>query len=359
MDDLHGRHREPENSHGTYNRGELERKGTSSLHPAGMHEIEYPIGQSMISPLQPDERGFSLLELMASIAVLLVIAGGVFSAMSYYQRYYQRTQLTTDMHDDARSAIDLITQEVGQAGLLPSVASPTTTLNGAVVLSALSQSVVLTSAANVFVGENLLVDVGANQEMVTVTAVSSNTVTGIFLKSHITGAPVNTIGIFPQGVLSSSTANQLRLFGDINADGTLVYVEYNCNNQSPGPGTLTRSITPISAVTKNASSVLIDNVMPNASGTACFQISSFTLSGFTFVNQVGVTLTVQSPSRDPVTKQFLTITKEALNIVPRNVQMGLTMANGGVTDRLQVTPPGIPIYIENRAKRWRVKGWLC
>ena len=297
-----------------------------------------------------NESGFSLLELLASISILVVIAAGVFSALSYYLGAYQRTQLTVDIHDTTRSAIDLMTQEIGQAGLLSSTSSSQlTTLSAAVTAGAASQSVAVASTANLFVGEKLMVDIGSNQEVVPITAISSNNISGIFGKSHISGTSVNATGVFPQGVLSTSTANQLQLVGDINGDGTLVYVEYNCNNQSPGPGTLTRSITLISAASKNASSVLVDNVMPNPGGTACFQFPSplptATLAGttYTFVPQVGVTLTVQSSSRDPVTGSFLTITKQALDLVPRNVQMGLALGNAGIANLLQPTPSSVPM----------------
>ena len=74
----------------------------------------------MLEARRKNESGFSLLELLASISILLVIAAGVFSALSYYLGAYQRTQLTVDMHDTTRSAIDLMTQEIGQAGLLSS-----------------------------------------------------------------------------------------------------------------------------------------------------------------------------------------------------------------------------------------------
>ena len=294
-------------------------------------------------------RGFSLLELLASISILLVIAAGVFSALAYYLGAYQRTQLTADMHDTTRSAIDLMTQEIGQAGLLSSSSSQLTTLSAAVTASATSQNASLTSTAGLFVGEKLTMDIGSNQEVVAITAVSSTGVSGIFGKSHANGASVNALGVFPQGVLSTSTANQLQLVGDINGDGTLVYVEYNCNNQAPGPGTLTRSITLISAASKNASSVLVDNVMPNPGGTACFQYPSTlptaTIAGttYTFVPQVGVTLTVQSSSRDPVTGSYMTITKQALNLVPRNVQMGLNLGNAGIANLLQPKPSSVPM----------------
>jgi prepilin-type N-terminal cleavage/methylation domain-containing protein len=301
----------------------------------------------MARALPQHEIGFSLLELMVSTAVLTVIAGAAFGAMSYYQGTYQRTELTADMHDTTRSAIDLMAQEIGQAGLLSSGSIQLTTLVATVTGGTATQSVSLASTTGIFVGEKLLVGIGSSQELVAVSAVTSTSVTSIFAQSHANGAVVNALGVFPQGVLSTSNANQLQLVGDINDDGTLVYVEYNCNNQSPGPGTLTRSITPITAVAKNQSSILVDGVMPNPGGTPCFQYPSPlpAAGGFTFVPQVGVTLTVQSPSRDPVTGQYLTVTKQALDLVPRNVQLGLNLANAStpVTDRLQPTPPGVPI----------------
>lgn len=292
------------------------------------------------------ENGFTMLELMISVAIFLIVASGVFGGLGFYMRSYQRTQLTVDMHDTLRSAVDLMAQEIGQAGLLSAKNSQITTLGAAVATG--TQTVAFASASSIFVGEKLMVDTGFNQELVTVTNVSSNNVTAVFALSHASGTAINAIGVFPQGVLSTSSANQLQLVGDIKGDGTLVYIEYNCNNQAPGPGTLTRSITPISSATKNAPAILLDKVMPNPGGTACFQYPSPlpTASGFTFVPLVGVTMTVQSSTLDPFSGTYLNITEQALDLAPRNVQMGLVMASATptpLTTRLQPTPPGIPI----------------
>src|SRR5260370_31361524 len=62
------------------------------------------------------EKGFSLLELIVSTVIMLVVAGGAFGALNYYQKTYQRTEISADMHDNLRSATDLIIQEAGQAG---------------------------------------------------------------------------------------------------------------------------------------------------------------------------------------------------------------------------------------------------
>ena len=288
---------------------------------------------------QRAERGFSLLELTVSTVVMLIVAGGAISALNYYQKTYQHTEIGADMHDNLRSALDLIIQEVGQAGSLPSGTLGARNTNGGVFASGVAQAVNLNDATGLFVGEKLLVDAGASQELVTVTAISGNSITGVFGKAHNNNTQVNAIGVFPAGILNTSTATTLKLFGDINGDGTLVYVEYTCN-PTAGGGTLTRTV----GAANPAASVLVDNLIPNPGGTPCFQYPAAppVVAGFTFVNQVAVTLTVQSATKDVLTGSFETMTKSATDIVPRNIQMGLDLANAGLTDRLQPTPNPMP-----------------
>lgn len=292
---------------------------------------------------QQSERGFSLLELMVSTVIMLVVAGAAFGALNYYQKTYQHTEIGADMHDNLRSAIDLIIQEVSQAGSLPSGTLGGRNTNGAVFASAAAQTVNLNDATGLFVGEKLLVDAGASQELVTVTAINGNSITGVFGQNHNNNTQVNVIGMFPAGILNTSTATKLQLFGDINGDGTLVYVEYNCN-PAAGGGTLTRSVTPVGTGAVNAATVLVDNLIANPGGTPCFQYPAAppVVAGFTFVNQVGVTLTVESTTKDVLTGHFEKMTKSATDIVPRNVQMGLDLANAGLTDSLQPAPNPIP-----------------
>ena len=289
------------------------------------------------------EQGFSLLELMVSTVVMLIVAGGAFGALNYYQKTYQHTEIGADMHDNLRGAIDLIIQEVGQAGSLPSGTLGSRNLNGAVFASGVAQTVNVNNAAGFFAGEKLLVDAGASQELVTLSGVTGNSITAVFGRAHNTGAQVNAIGVFPAAILNTSSATKLQLFGDINGDGTLVYVEYTCN-YATGGGTFTRSVTPVGTGAVNPANVLVDNLLPNPDGSPCFQYPAAppVVAGFTFINQVGVTLTVQSSTRDLLTSNFETMTKSALDIAPRNIQMGLDLANAGLTDRLQPSPNPLP-----------------
>ena len=284
-----------------------------------------------------DSGGYSLVELMVAMAVMTLISSGVFLMMSVYQRSHTSNMLRAGLHAELRNTIDLLAQEVSQAGLLNF--TPTTT-TAAVTGSGSSQTVNVASAAWMFVGEKLLIDEGSSQEAVATTAVGASSITGVFTKNHASGAAVSAVGVFSQGVLSTSTATQLQMVGDFNADGTLAYVRYDC---STAAGTLTRSITPLTSATMSASVVLVDNVVANPGGTACFRYTTTTVSGYTFVTGVSVTLTATSGLTDPALNAPFSETKQFFDLAPRNVILGVGFANAGATNYLQPTPPGVPL----------------
>jgi prepilin-type N-terminal cleavage/methylation domain-containing protein len=288
------------------------------------------------------QEGFSMIELLVSLTVLLVIAGASLSVLSYSQKLFHSQQTQADMHAGLRGSFELLTQEIGQAGALNFTPR---TLTPAITSSSSAQLVPIGSTANIFVGEKLTVDTGSAQEIVTVTAIGSNSITAIFTKSHSAGAIVAAWGVFPQGVLSSSSATSLNIFGDINADGTLVYVQYDCDTSA---GTLTRSVTTIApgVTTRNASQTLLTNLIANPGATACFQYgTAVTASGHTFIPSVAVSLTVQTSQRDGQTGAYVTMTKSFSNLSSRNILAGLTMAQASpaITNRLQSNPPDLPL----------------
>lgn len=301
--------------------------------------------------------GFSLIELLVSMAVLLVILGGIVSAISTSQQAYGRTELKSDMYENVRGVAELMAQEIGQAGLLNLPAAPIPTLNAIVVPSGLAQTVNVTpSTASMFVGEQLLVDTGNSEELlVNVTGVAPTSITAIFGKPHLVGAPINVMGVSPNGIVApgtpdASTGTVLNIFGDINGDGSLVYVRYTCNPGIPAaPGTLTRSVTTITPGVNalNASQNLLTTVVANPGGTPCFQYATqVPVAGFAspIVTNVGITLTVQTTAPDPQTHQYLTMTKSFLNLAPRNLMTGMELANTNITNRLQPTPANVLVY---------------
>jgi prepilin-type N-terminal cleavage/methylation domain-containing protein len=284
--------------------------------------------------------GFSLLELMVSLTVMLIVAGSTLYILSYSQRLFVSQQMQADMHAGLRGSFELLTQEIGQAGALPSV---TKTLTPTISSSSSAQNVPISSTSGLFVGEKLTVDTGSSQETITVTAIGPNQITAIFSKSHSAGSVAVARGVFPEGIFSSSTSTSLKIVGDINADGTLSYVQYDCDTAA---GTLTRSITTVdpSVTTRNASQTLLTNLTANPGGTPCFQYgTAISASGYTFIPSVAVSLTLQTSQRDAQTGAFVTMTKSFSNLSSRNILTGITLAQAGVTNRLQPTPPGLPL----------------
>ena len=104
--------------------------------------------------------------------------------------------------------------------------------------------------------------------------------------------------------------------------------------------------------TIGASQTLLSTVI-GGTGAACFQYFPQTsTSGFTFVSNVGFTLSVQATRPDPQTLQYSQMTKSFLNLAPRNLLAGLEWANNnpGITPtlcannpicRLQATPANV------------------
>jgi hypothetical protein len=149
------------------------------------------------------------------------------------------------------------------------------------------------------------------------------------------------------GVPNGSTANVLKMFGDINGDGNMVYVEYTCDPINDHK--LYRNSMPFDNATKPKVSdalVLLNNIQQNPAGTPCFtyQVTNpITVQGqpLSFVLDVAITLTVQTQQLDPVTKTFQQETKALLNVSPRNVFNAWELAGMGYTDRIQSTPASI------------------
>jgi hypothetical protein len=116
------------------------------------------------------------------------------------------------------------------------------------------------------VGDWVDVGAGANWESVQLTAVGSHSVSGVFTLAHGVNSSLNMFAFpYVSGVIpptgmapdSSSDVATLRFFGDIDNDLILDYVEYiydSTNNQ------ITRSVTPITAASKNPALPFIRNI---------------------------------------------------------------------------------------------------
>jgi Tfp pilus assembly protein PilV len=306
------------------------------------------------------QAGFSMMETLVALAVLFAVGGIVMSGMVQLMRTQGTIANRTDMHTSVRSATELLQQEIGQAGRV-SLASPTAnvTLSAAVVAGAGATAFTLiasdNSAVTVYQNEVLTVDLGATQEVVTLASGSGASGTALFQNPHAAGAPVSVLGAFATGIVPPATlcgaaacgssATVLKLYGDINGDGKMVYVEYTCTpGTAAAPGNLYRNQMLVTAGAKAAvdnTMILLNNVLtnpndPNGNPVPCFTYQVQPLGAGTCVTDVAVTLTVQTQNKDPQTGQFQQETKALLNVSPRNVVEVYDTAS--LTDPLRAQP---------------------
>jgi prepilin-type N-terminal cleavage/methylation domain-containing protein len=320
--------------------------------------------------VRTSQRGFSLAELLISMSIMLVIAGAATTALMKMTGAQATLWNRTQMHSGIRGATEVLQQEVGQAGRI-AMPAPVTVTASLGAGSASAQPLTVSSTAGMFVGQKLVVDAGcfdttvtpciSREETVTVLTVPDATsFTAIFANGHAIGAPVQARGVFATGVIPSaatpssypngSTGDILKLYGDINADGNMVYVEYTCEYGAVvggvrQPGNLYRNQMDWNDAPPSpdpaASQILLSNIMPNPDNSPCFIYQQAAVLGQYYVIDVAITLTVQTQLIDPVTKQFQLETKALLNVSPRNVFHAWTLASLGIANRIQPIPPTV------------------
>lgn len=306
------------------------------------------------------EAGFSLAELLVATSIFLIVSAIVTSGLFQATNSQRTIANRVDMHAGVRSATELLQQEVGQAGR---VALPgTATISGGVptgsqtvgVNMAINGAAAVASVSGLFVGEQVVVDAGDNQqETVTLTAVDTvgKQITATFANAHNANVPLAVSGGFASGIVppqpgfaNGSSSTVLKLYGDINGNGDMVYVEYTCDSTS---GNLYRNSMAFDAASKPAvtsSQSLLDNIQANPGGTACFTYMPNPLpvvNGNTYVLDIAITLTVHTEAKDPTTGQLQTETKALLNVSPRNVFQVWQLASARVINRVQPMPASV------------------
>ena len=319
------------------------------------------------------QAGYSLPEMLIAMGIMLAISGAAVTALLKMQSAQMSIWNRTQMHSGVRGATEVLQQEVGQAGriALPMTVAgvPYVVTLGAGVLAGSNPVAIATTKPSgdktegMFLGQKLLIGYGASQETVTLSAAPTSTqITATFAHPHNAGEPVLALGAFGTGIIppavspstyapsgttftytNGSTGSVLKLYGDINADGNMVYIEYTCDTATTH--NLHRNMMAWNAGTKpalSASNVLLGNVIANPNSTPCFTYQTAVVGGNVYVVDVAITLTVQTQVIDPVTKQFQTQTKALLNVSPRNTFNAWQMASLGMTaKRIQPIPPNI------------------
>jgi type II secretory pathway pseudopilin PulG len=314
------------------------------------------------------EAGFSLLELLVATGMLLVISSIVTSGLLQMTKSQKTIANRTDMHAGVRSATELLQQEVGQAGRI-SLPAPIT-LAAAVIED--DTTATLSSVTGLFVNELVSIEgsdplVNMKPETLLISAIntgaktitvkhasSKGVITDRFQNKHSTGAPVTPAGAFGTGVVppaaptgtftNGSTGTVLKMYGDINGDGNMVYVEYTCD---PTNHALYRNMVAWDAASKpglTPANILLSNIQSNPAPTPggtelpCFQYQMDLFKNY--VLDVAITLTVQTQQVDPITRQFQKETKALLNVSPRNV-IGAWQSAGVNQNRVQPMPDSV------------------
>ncbi|HYT73281.1 MAG TPA: prepilin-type N-terminal cleavage/methylation domain-containing protein, partial [Vicinamibacterales bacterium] len=144
--------------------------------------------------------GFSLVELMIAMTIMLVISGAAVTALLKLSTTQSTIWNRTQMHSGIRGATEVLQQEVGQAGRI-TLPSPVTLTSGP-ALGATSLTV--SSSSGMFAGEKLTLGAGTNQETVTVSAdpTSSTSVSiSATTASHPSGDSLSVQGGFSAGIV--------------------------------------------------------------------------------------------------------------------------------------------------------------
>lgn len=315
--------------------------------------------------------GFSLIETLVCVAVLTIVSATAMGGVMSLTKTSGTVNNRTEMHAGVRNATELLQQEVGQAGRI--------TLPTNIMLAAARNvgdtTFTVNSATNIFVGEYLTIGAGGDilcqagcEETIKVKAIDGTQITiendaaitkghREFWYAHAAGAPVRISGGFAYGVVptaeispgvttnvvNGSTGSILKIFGDINGDGNMVYIEYSCEI-NPSPGVLRRRSNAYTDAIKQpvaANQVLLNNIIANPDGSACFTYQQKMVGPTAFVTDVAITLTVQTAEKDPGTGLYQNETKALLNVSPRNVFNVWQLAGLGLGYRVQPMPPSV------------------
>jgi prepilin-type N-terminal cleavage/methylation domain-containing protein len=338
---------------------------------------------------RPDRRqlqsGFTLLEMVISLALLLILSGAILGGMATMQKNYRSNEIRTILNGQMRASMELMAQEVGQAGLPPSGMASNSVYTGTgasgAVASVTNASAITANAtlpttvtiatnppASVQLNQVVIADTGTNAEVITILGPSgspTNQFSAIFQKNHAANFSLYPHGVYPQGITfqnapafpagtSAYSNTSLIAFGDITGTGNLTIVEYVCPTATTtgtitdssgvqwGPLTRTEYVYPFTATPTSATLLGLVRVATAPSGTPAdgcrFDYNVFYAAGWYMVTSVNVTIVAESQTNDPQTKAPVVITKSFMNIQPRNIVNAYTIYNYSMNLSTPTTP---------------------
>jgi prepilin-type N-terminal cleavage/methylation domain-containing protein len=219
------------------------------------------------------EGGFSLLEMMVSVLIILLLMSAIFPFIMQSQKRFQGNEVVSESNQSARAALEVMSQEIGQAGFNPDF-NPGKSSSASLVPNPLPQCFTLNNITGISPGDWVSVGTGFEQEVVQVSSTSNqgnggvvlagngecaaaNQIQGIITSCHnhntLPECPATTpMGNFPVvsmkmpfgggllrhftgGVPDATYSNDSRLeiYGDINQTGAINYVVYSISPMVP------------------------------------------------------------------------------------------------------------------------------
>jgi len=203
--------------------------------------------------------------MLVSIAIILLLMSAVFPFIFQAQKRFQGNVVSSEANQAARAALEVISQEIGQAGFNPQFLQHKTS-SVAVTTNGQPQCVRLSDITGINPGDWLSADTGPNNELIQVLS-TSNSVPAVssqvslqsdgsvpatcsplptppwieakFLFNHSSGFPVGSYKMpYGGGLLylsdnSLSNDQTLEFYGDINQDATVNYVVYSISPMVP------------------------------------------------------------------------------------------------------------------------------
>lgn len=338
-------------------------------------------------------KGFSLVELLITLGILLIVSAVIISAFTSSLRSLRRETSLSRRDLDIKRALELMTLEIGQAGTSPDILNPTianpgvTTLQNATSTSTTSfpstiNNISLTnstaggtglSVRGLYPGRQIIFGLpeGAPSSQKLQVASLPTTCTNPCAiavtnsansVNHAAGTPVTSpalplmLGFLNPPPFASGTSlplvspavknvNRIGFVGDILSNGRLQYVEYTYDSATRR---IYRSLTPLdpndpdnlalnpNSPNKAPATVLLDEVLPG---------TSFTINYYSTTVPIPVSVRINIQARNAVpenrvgTATFNTVNSTS-EIIPRGTAAAaLIFANGAEDQLRRMTPP--------------------
>ena len=162
--------------------------------------IDKPDGNTRLK----SHSGFTLTEMLVSLCILLPLMAGALSLFSVGVNQQSSEQSSAEATQDATAGFNLMKMEIAQAGshdIYVETETTSTSYGNAVD----PQSVPVSSTLGLHVGDSVDVIDPDFPEIVRITGLTGNTITGIFRYDHSGTTPIRLFGLpYVRGVLPTA-----------------------------------------------------------------------------------------------------------------------------------------------------------